>query len=313
MTFSRNFNGKLMPLVDMANHKFRVRPGVESVDVTFDPSCLPMYETTKSTEQWAQVQACAQRTAGSGIGFMSTRAWRKGEQVTDFYGYHGNIYLLMVYGFADAGGSGVYGQKLVLPLLRDKHEAMAKTFADSARSQTCQDRIADKHFARACRVMQFCSKYMGLIEHAVAGGKVHFPQRLHYEAPSGFSEVLSDCMRVGSYFHSTEALQRALAREGFLLYSEELADRDAQADTEPNAQFTGEWMERDVQHFQAIDERCSAVRPDPGTIARVGEDTDWISTMLTEAVRKEVGAAARCQSAMKERLGRGRRTVRDDL
>ena len=30
------------------------------------------------------------------------------EQVTDFYGYHGNLYLLMVYGFADAGGSGVY-------------------------------------------------------------------------------------------------------------------------------------------------------------------------------------------------------------
>ena len=80
-------------------------------------------------------------------------------------------------------------------------------------------------------------------------------------------------------------------------------------------QVAGDWVARDVQHFRAIDERCSAVRPNvvPGAMARLGEDTDWISTAVAKAVRKEVDAATRCQSTMKERLGRYRTVVRDDL
>ena len=237
---------------------------------------------------------------------MSTRPWQKGEQVTDFYGYHGNIYTLMIYGFADAGASAVYGQKLVLPLVRDQYEAMTQIFSDSARSQTCQDHSGDRYMSQACKAIRFCSKYMGLIEHAVTNGKVHFPQRLHYESQSGISEVLSDCIRVGSYFYSVVALERALAREGFVLYSEELIDREAQTDshTKPDAASLsgGNWVSRDLQHFVAIGERCTSVHPDSRTMARVGEDTEWVSTVLINVARQEVSAASRCSSTMKERV-----------
>jgi hypothetical protein len=308
MAFSRNFNGELMPLVDMANHKFRVQTGDESLAVTFDPSCLPPSSgKQKSREEWAAVKDCADRTAGAGMGFMSTRNWKEGEQVTDFYGWHGNIYMLMIYGFAETGasGNGVFGQHLVLPLLPSDFATITATFSAATESDACQQKDAEGHSTYPCRVMSICSKYAKYFTASVAEGKVHFPQRLTYDEKSGVAELLSDCTRVGSYFQNAEELDAAIATEGFALYARELR---APPTPRTSSRTTRNWEARDRAHFLAIQERCDSVQQaDPSAaMARVEKDAeegeDWVSSTLLKVVQEEISAAERCSSTMAERL-----------
>ena len=242
------------------------------------------------------MRVCSTKTNGAGRGFLSTRGWKKGEELTDFYGWYGSIYMLMIYGFADSASKHV-GDKLVLPVAQSEFRSMHKTIGE-AMQQCKQQRDPSSH---ACTVIvPSCQKKLELLHWPAVNKKVHYQQRLNTATASGLSEMMADCIRVASFFLTADEIDDAL-EDGFEMHSMEL--RPQHGVRQPDQRSRGvSWKAQDRGFLKGIAERCRSVQAHVQAVAKLSHATDWLSKALHEAVTAEVDAASRCSTVMAERL-----------
>ena len=260
MAFSRNFDSVFYPVADMANHAFKADQQENSLAMTYDKSCMKLLKTPK------KMRPCASATIGDGRGFFTTRPWAKGEQLFDFYGWYGNVYLLLAYGFADLDGNGDTCSKLLMPLTKAQGTSLERTFGSMR--QECGG-----HRTAACGIAGACQGSLSPLRWPLNLNKVHSVQRLSSASESGVVETMSDCLRIGSYFSSTAQLNAGLG-EGFQLFSPELLPALALpvgANGGPQEDGHRWSVAKDEEHFSAIRERCAAVDADESELANLGE------------------------------------------
>lgn len=207
IAFSRNFGGSLYPVADMANHKFRAHQEDDLLAIAFDPTCLDHLHARDNK----RMQACAKATVGAGRGFLTTRVWAAGEQLYDFYGWFGKVYMLLVYGFADSDGNGHACSKLVLPLPAVEYTHMETVLArmvDKCKVCSQGGDACGKGLPRACAVATHCAQYIHTnLRWSQVNKKQHQTQRLNSLEPTGVPETLSDCMRIPRLFTSAEQVR----------------------------------------------------------------------------------------------------------
>ena len=301
MAFSRNFDSVFYPVADMANHAFKADQQENSLAMTYDKSCMKLLRQPK------KMQPCASATIGAGRGFFTTRPWAKGEQLFDFYGWYGNVYLLLAYGFADPDGNGGTCSKLLMPLTKAQGTSLERTFG-SMRHECGGHRTA------ACGIAGACQGSLSPLRWPLSLNKVHSVQRLSSASESGVVETMSDCLRIGSYFSSAAQLNAGLG-EGFQLFSPELLPALALpvgADGGPQEDGHRWSVAKDEDHFLAIRERCAAVDADESELADLGEqgeagDVRCLPLLLCRRAfwRQLVVTCCRCAGAVCRRARGG--------